>query len=330
MLREGHILQFLQTRRPVCLRESARAGIKIGSQPPRGDQRSCGIDCLMRAEQVCLPVLLREFGEGFAMQGESISASCFSFFFTRPVALTEQKGSVALRGAFSDDARSCGSLGRGDDGGLAANDSCFFVCDCAEAGTEEGLMVEADGGDDGESNGWHDTGCIESSAKTDFEQEEVSSFAGVGFGEGEEGGGCCDFEIGDGMGVVGAFGFAQGVVEILFADGLVGELYALVESYEVRGGIAVAVPSVCVGDCLEESEAGSLTIRAGDLDDWREFFFGVSKTLEEALDSREREVYPPGMEFGEGSEEAFAFVILGECGVQVLAGRFGEGVFSSL
>jgi len=174
------------------------------------------------------------------------------------------EGGLALIGDLRDDGAGFGGLGGGEDGFGGADDAGFFAGDGGEGIAEPFLVVEGDGGEDGDVGG-EGGGGIEAAAHACFEDDEfagmfVEMFEGDGEGEFEEGG------------VVIPVGneFAQGgeVADgVLLGNFGAGDADAFAEVEEVGGGEEADAAAGGAGHGVDDGADGALAVGAGDVDD---------------------------------------------------------------
>ena len=125
------------------------------------------------------------------------------------LAFDHERGEHARR-LLLDDGERLGLLAADHAADAVLEDAGLLGGDLGQGLAEVLLVVDGDGGDDGEAGAVDDVGGVEAAAEADLEQGEV----GRGLAHGEEGGGGGDLEEGDGLAGVGRLAAFEGGGEV--------------------------------------------------------------------------------------------------------------------
>ena len=230
-----------------------------------GEGGGGGVDALMGAGEAGARVFFQVVAENFA---DAVD------------------GGVLFAGDGADGGFGFGREAAEDDGDIGFDDAGFFAGDFFEGVAEEFLVVEGDGGDDGEL-GEDDVGGVEAAAEADFDEGDVHFFAG----EVEEGDGGHELEEGgEVVGVECGEGFAMGLefgnvgADFVGGEGLAVDLDAFAEEDEVGGSIHAGGATGAAVDGLEYGADRALAVSAGDVDDGAGEF-GVAEAGGEQLEA---------------------------------------------
>ena len=145
-------------------------------------------------------------------------------------------------------------------------------------------------------------GRIEAAAEPHFEHERIGRMTR----EGEERRRRRDLEKGDGLVAVGALAFFQHRRQVVLGDQPAGDADALVKAHEMRRGVDVHAVARAFQHGAQIGADRALAVGAGDMDDRRQFAFGMAELGEQPLDAVEHEIDALGMKREQPFEDGIA------------------------
>ena len=198
-------------------------------------------------------------------------------------------------------------LNRDHSGNPGLEDAGLLARDVGERDAQLVGVIHRDRHDHVERRPRDNVGGVEPAAETDFQDDGVGRM----LGEGQEGGGRRDLEIGDRVAGIDALRMLQAIDQLPLGNRAclavgTGKLDALVEAHEMRRGVDVHALAGGLQHGFQKGCERALAVGAGDVNHRRQAILRIAELGQQRLDTAERKVDQPRMQRLEFGQDVFA------------------------